>query len=386
MLRPDLAQVRPRGARVPEGARHARRADRRDGGGRRQRRRRRDRRGRRQRSRRQGRRREPQRLEPRRPCSASSRCAGATSGCCSRCPGQGLGNSAIASVADEEQLKRFAGRWAAMAITEPEAGLGLGRHPHHGGARRRRVRAQRREDLRDLGRARRAGRGVGDARPQHGPRRDQVVRGRALQPRAWCSTAWSTSSASARRTRPRSCSRTAACRRRPCSAAPRSSAKGGFAGAMKTFDNTRPLVAAMAVGVARACLEETHEPPHRGGRRDRPRPPGARAVRRGGALPGAGGRLRGGAPADAARPRGWPTTASPTRCRPRWPRRRRAAPAWTSRWAAWSCAAALGYGEDELLEKWARDAKILDLFEGTQQIQLLIMARQLLGKTSAELK
>ena len=46
----------------------------------------------------------------------------------------------------------------------------------------------------------------------------------------------------------------------------------------------------------------------------------------------------------------------------------------------------LGYGEGELLEKWARDAKILDLFEGTQQIQLLIIARQLLGKTSAELK
>src|SRR5205807_9235826 len=37
-------------------------------------------------------------------------------------PRQGLGNSAIASVADEEQLERFAGRWAAMAITEPEAG------------------------------------------------------------------------------------------------------------------------------------------------------------------------------------------------------------------------------------------------------------------------
>jgi acyl-CoA dehydrogenase len=30
--------------------------------------------------------------------------------------------------------------------------------------------------------------------------------------------------------------------------------------------------------------------------------------------------------------------------------------------------------------------KILDLFEGTQQIQLLIVARQLLGKGSTELK
>ena len=54
--------------------------------------------------------------------------------------------------------------------------------------------------------------------------------------------------------------------------------------------------------------------------------------------------------------------------------------------AASSSAAAIGYGEDELLEKWARDAKILDIFEGTQQIQLLIIARQLLGLTSAELK
>jgi acyl-CoA dehydrogenase len=46
----------------------------------------------------------------------------------------------------------------------------------------------------------------------------------------------------------------------------------------------------------------------------------------------------------------------------------------------------LGYSETELLEKWARDSKILDIFEGTQQIQLLIIARRLLGKSSAELK
>jgi acyl-CoA dehydrogenase len=37
-------------------------------------------------------------------------------------PRQGLGNSAIASVADDEQLERYAGKWAAMAITEPEVG------------------------------------------------------------------------------------------------------------------------------------------------------------------------------------------------------------------------------------------------------------------------
>ena len=33
----------------------------------------------------------------------------------------------------------------------------------------------------------------------------------------------------------------------------------GFAGAMQTFDNTRPMVAGMAIGVARACLEATRE-------------------------------------------------------------------------------------------------------------------------------
>ena len=46
----------------------------------------------------------------------------------------------------------------------------------------------------------------------------------------------------------------------------------------------------------------------------------------------------------------------------------------------------VGYAETSLLEKWARDSMILDIFEGTQQIQLLIVARRLLGKTSNELK
>ena len=32
-----------------------------------------------------------------------------------------------------------------------------------------------------------------------------------------------------------------------------------FAGVMQTFDNTRPVVAAMALGVARASLERTRE-------------------------------------------------------------------------------------------------------------------------------
>jgi acyl-CoA dehydrogenase len=37
-------------------------------------------------------------------------------------PRQGLGNAAIAAVANDEQLERFGGIWAAMAITEPGCG------------------------------------------------------------------------------------------------------------------------------------------------------------------------------------------------------------------------------------------------------------------------
>ena len=46
----------------------------------------------------------------------------------------------------------------------------------------------------------------------------------------------------------------------------------------------------------------------------------------------------------------------------------------------------LGYSKTELLEKLARDSKIIDIYEGTQQIQQLIVARQVLGKSSSELK
>jgi acyl-CoA dehydrogenase len=45
----------------------------------------------------------------------------------------------------------------------------------------------------------------------------------------------------------------------------------------------------------------------------------------------------------------------------------------------------LGYSRKCLLEKWMRDAKINDIFEGTQQINLLIIARRILGYSSKEL-
>lgn len=46
----------------------------------------------------------------------------------------------------------------------------------------------------------------------------------------------------------------------------------------------------------------------------------------------------------------------------------------------------LGYSREYLLEKWFRDAKITDIYEGTGQINRLIVARQVLGYSGAELR
>jgi acyl-CoA dehydrogenase len=46
----------------------------------------------------------------------------------------------------------------------------------------------------------------------------------------------------------------------------------------------------------------------------------------------------------------------------------------------------LGYSRKRLVEKWMRDAKINDLFEGTGQINRLVIARRILGYSSRELK
>ena len=47
---------------------------------------------------------------------------------------------------------------------------------------------------------------------------------------------------------------------------------------------------------------------------------------------------------------------------------------------------ALGYSRRLLLEKWMRDGKVSDLFEGTGQINRLVIARRILGYSGKELK
>ena len=46
---------------------------------------------------------------------------------------------------------------------------------------------------------------------------------------------------------------------------------------------------------------------------------------------------------------------------------------------------ACGLSTDHLVEKWFRDARLFDIYEGTGEIQRLIIARELLGYTPREL-
>ncbi|MBW1710392.1 MAG: acyl-CoA dehydrogenase family protein [Deltaproteobacteria bacterium] len=154
--------------------------------------------------------------------------------------------------------------------------------------------------------------------------------------------------------------------------------KKGLGGAMATFDATRPGVAAMAIGVARAALEFTKEQleaegytfPYNLGQHQ------LNAVQR--------DVLEMEANLEVARLLVWRASsmmdkgirnsleASMSKAKAG-----RAATLVTQK-----CVDVLGskaYSCDWLLEKWMRDCKINDIFEGTGQIQMLIIARNILG-------
>ncbi len=159
----------------------------------------------------------------------------------------------------------------------------------------------------------------------------------------------------------------------------------GFSGVMETFDNTRPVVAAMAVGIARAALEELRKILTDAGVEisyDKP------------------AQVQSAAAAEFLRMEAdWESSYQLT-LRAAWQADNNIP---NSKEASMSKAKAgrvgsditlkavelvgtIGYSEQTLLEKWARDSKIMDIFEGTQQIQQLVVARRLLGLSSSELK
>jgi len=299
-------------------------------------------------------------------------------------PRQGLGNSAISAVANEEQLERFKGRWAAMAITEPGTGSDSanirttarldGDHYVLNGEKIY-VTSGARADLvvvwatldRNLGRA-----AIKSFVVEKGTPGFELVRlEHKLGIRASDTAAFVLKDVRVPR--------------QNLLGSAEVNVEKGFAGVMQTFDNTRPLVAGMAVGLTRACLERTRE-----------------------LLAGADvtidyskpARLQHAAAAELLRMEADYEASRLLTLQAAWMADNRQPNSLQASMAkakagrtcvevALKCVelcGATGYGEDELLEKWARDAKILDIFEGTQQIQLLIIARRLLGKSSAELK
>src|SRR5690606_25519948 len=161
-------------------------------------------------------------------------------------PRQGLGNSAIASVANEEQLERFGGKWAAMAITEPGAGSDsaairttavLDGDEYVLNGEKIFVTSGERAELivvwatLDPSKGREAIKSFVVPRDNPGLKLDRLEHKLGIRASDTANFVLDN------------------CRIPKENLLGDPEIKKGFAGAMKTFDNTRPLVAAMAVGV-----------------------------------------------------------------------------------------------------------------------------------------
>lgn len=165
----------------------------------------------------------------------------------------------------------------------------------------------------------------------------------------------------------------------------RDSSTKGFKGAMRTFDASRPAVAASAMGIARAALEYTREKlAEEGITVDYTKPKHAlTAVERDLLEMEARHKaawlltLR----ATAMMVHGQPNRLEASMCKARAGQ----AVTWITQKAV-ELLGPMGYTRDLLVEKWMRDAKINDIYEGTKQINTLIVARSILGYTRRELK
>ncbi len=159
----------------------------------------------------------------------------------------------------------------------------------------------------------------------------------------------------------------------------------GFKGAMATFDATRPSVAASALGIARATIEHLKELLAQEGIVIRYHTPRnlLSAIERD--VVEMEAQLRAGwlltLKAAWLMDQRLPNTIEASMCKVK-------AGEVVTRVTqkAVELMGPLGYSRKLLFEKWMRDAKINDLFEGTGQINRLIVARRILGYSSKELK
>jgi acyl-CoA dehydrogenase len=159
----------------------------------------------------------------------------------------------------------------------------------------------------------------------------------------------------------------------------------GFKGVMQTFDASRPLVAASAMGIARATIEFVKDVLKKDGIE----------IRYGASRHKLTALERDVLEMEAQYKAAWlltlraislldqrvPNALESSMCKAK---AGKAVTLITQK--AVEILGPLGYSREMLVEKWMRDAKINDLFEGTGQINMLIVARRILGYTRRELK
>jgi acyl-CoA dehydrogenase len=148
----------------------------------------------------------------------------------------------------------------------------------------------------------------------------------------------------------------------------------GFKGTMKTFDSTRPSVASMAVGIGRAAYEYARdwvvsEVPASYSRRPQIEQRLARMKRE----------------LEAARFLVWRAAWMADHKIPN-SKEASMSKAYAPQVALDACVGAIqvmgpeGYSKEHLVEKWFRDIKVYDIFEGTGQIQRVVISRKILGR------
>jgi acyl-CoA dehydrogenase len=159
----------------------------------------------------------------------------------------------------------------------------------------------------------------------------------------------------------------------------------GFKGAMKTFDNTRPLVAAMANGIAAAALDFLKEQLNeKGVELDY-----KNNVHNVSSVEKEYYRME--AELEAMRMLTWRAawmadTKQANNVEASMAKAKSGRMATLITQKCCDILGPLGFSRKYLAEKWMRDSKIMDIFEGTGQIQHLIVARNVLNLSSSELK